>query len=65
MVSNFIQLTILNKTRILTRPPALSYSKKTNGYQEVSTCHTESNIKGRFYQIHENLSIDKQEVDAF
>jgi len=39
--------------------------KKTNGYREVSTCHTESNVKGRFYQIHENLSIDKQEVDAF
>jgi len=64
MVSNFIQSTILIRPEPY-KAHALSYSKKTNGYREVSTRHTESNVKGRFYQIHENLSIDKQEVDAF
>jgi len=38
---------------------------KTNGYRKIYTGQTELNIKGRFYQIHGNLSIDKQEVDAF
>ena len=39
--------------------------RKTNGYREISTGKTKPDLKGRFYQIYENLSIDKQEVDAF